>query len=266
MGGKALSTAVLVGERAADVSVRQVGSGVVAARVALATGAPEDPRPALRASLRRMLQLDVDLEPFWSLCDGRPGLAHVRPRSAGYLMQSPTLFEDLMKILFTTNCSWALTRSMARNLVEALGVPAPSGRKAFPGAAACARQPESFWREVVKAGYRAPHCRAISGAFASGELSEAHFADPELATEEVRRRVLALPGFGAYAAGHVLRGLGRCDDLALDSWCRARMAAMLGRKKAPKDAWFERRYKPFGTYAGLALWCELTGEGLEGAL
>jgi N-glycosylase/DNA lyase len=147
---------------------------------------------------------------------------------------------------------------MARRLVDALGTAAPSGARAFPDAAACAAQREPFWRDVVRAGDRARACRELATGFASGRLAEERYAERGLPTEEVRRRLLALNGFGPYAAGQALRLLGRHDDLALDSWCRATLARQLGRRRAPSDAAIARRYRDFGAFAGLALWCDLT--------
>ena len=69
---------------------------------------------------------------------------------------------------------------------------------------------------------------------------------------------MQLRGFGPYAAGQALRLLGRYDDLALDSWCRARLAQRSTRGVAPSDATIERRYARFGRYKGLALWMDLT--------
>lgn len=256
----ALDTAVEVGGRGFDVRVVAGGNGALTARVAGAQPPAAADAAQLRAGLRRMLRLDVDLGPFWITCAEHPRLAWVPAARAGHLMQSPTLFEDLMKILFTTNCSWSLTRSMTANLVGALGVAAPSGRSAFPTAAACAREPESFWRNIVRAGYRAPHCVALANDFASGSARVAGLEDPTIPVDELRRRLLALPGFGPYAVGHALRGLGHYEDLALDSWCRAKMATLLGRRKPPSDVWFTRTYRRFGRFAGLALWMELTAD------
>ena len=76
----------------------------------------------------------------------------------------------------------------------------------------------------------------------------------------MRKRLLGLPGFGPYATGQALRLLGRYEDLALDSWCRNKIADVLGRKKPPKDSIIARRYKHFGAYCGLALWLDLTAD------
>jgi 3-methyladenine DNA glycosylase/8-oxoguanine DNA glycosylase len=261
---RGLQTVVEVAGTGVDVTATSAAEGsvrVVATKASTWTAAQKH---LLRSSLRRMLRLDVDLSGFWSICADSSSLAWVPERRAGHLMQSPTLFEDLLKILFTTNCSWSLTRTMARRLVDALGVAGPSGDRGFPSAMACAEQPESFWRDDVRAGYRARHCVALSKAFAEGGSAVADLEDPGVSTAELRGRLLALPGFGPYAVGHALRGLGRYDDLALDSWCRAKMRDMLGRKEPPKDSWFERRYRGFGRFAGLALWMDLTADWHEG--
>lgn len=210
----------------------------------------------LRAALRRTLALDRELEPFWRRCAEVPRLAWVGERGAGRLMRSPTLFEDLLKLLFTTNCAWSNTLSMVTRTTEALGRRGPSGRRAFPSAAACAREPESFWREQVRVGYRAPHCKELAEGFAAGEL-DARLDDPSLPTAELRRRLLALPGFGPYAAGQALRLLGRFDDLALDSWVRKR-AAELHELATGDDRAIAERYAEFEEYAGLALWMDVT--------
>jgi 3-methyladenine DNA glycosylase/8-oxoguanine DNA glycosylase len=223
-------------------------------------------RPALeqvRAALRHSLALDLPLEPFWSRCAGTPRLAWVPERGAGRLMRSPSLFEDLLKLLMTTNCAWSNTMSMVAHTTAKLGRAGPSGVRAFPSARTCAEQTERFWREQIRVGYRAPHCRTLAESFASGELRGADFTDPELSTNELRKRLLALPGFGPYAAGQALRLLGRFDDLALDSWVRKRAAELHGLPPGD-DAAIARRYAEFERYAGLALWLDVTRAWHEG--
>ncbi|MFV8753350.1 Fe-S cluster assembly protein HesB [Nannocystaceae bacterium ST9] len=223
------------------------------ARRALTRGELEQVRRALATSLA----LDIDLAPFWKQCRTIERLRWVPSLGAGRLLRSPALFEDLLKLLFTTNCTWANTVSMVRRTCDALGRRGPAGVPAFPSAATCARQGESFWRDEVRVGYRAPHCRSIAEDFARGRLSPDHFEDPELPTPELRRRLLALPGFGPYAAGQALRLLGRFDDLAIDAWVRKQAAELHG-LPAGDDRALTRRYAEFGRYAGLALWMDVT--------
>lgn len=257
---KQLETTIgLDATRAVDVRLCPSPGGVTA-RIASAAALDRATGADLRAALRRTFRLDVDLAEFWTECRRHERLAWVPRKRAGHLMQSPTLFEDLLRLLFTTNCSWAATRLMCARTIDALGPTAPSGRKAFPAAAICAAQPESFWRETVRTGYRAKSCRLLAEGFASGSLRSESFEDPTLEHDELRSRLLALPGFGPYAVGHALRGLGHFEELALDSWVRARMATQLGRRKPPSDRWFEREYARFGRFRGLALWMELTAD------
>lgn len=212
------------------------------------------------AALTHMLRLEDDLAPFWRLCAGEPRLAWVARRGAGRLTRSPALFEDLAKLLMTTNCSWAATRNMTARLVAALGAHTPSGRRAFPSAEVCAERSERFFREEGRLGYRAGALRTLARDFARGALRPADFQDPRLPTDELRERLLALPGFGPYAAGQALRLLGRYDDFALDSWCRARLGALAKSGRAPSERTLRRRYARYGAWRGLALWMDLTAD------
>jgi N-glycosylase/DNA lyase len=265
--GKGLfSTVVCRDERALDVSLTAGRTpGRLAVEVAgAATGssaAEAKDGAAVRQALSRMLRLDHDFEPFWKRCRSRPTVAWSARRGAGRLLASATLFEDLLKILFTTNCSFSATSRMVRRLCDALGPRAPSGRRGFPSAARCAAQPAHFWSDVVRAGYRGRAAQALAERFAAGTArAERELSDPTVPTTELRHRLLALPGFGPYAVGQGLRLLGRHDDLALDSWCRSRLADLHGRRRPLSDRSIERRYAPHGEDKGLVLWLELTAE------
>jgi len=214
----------------------------------------------LRKELRRMLRTDVDLEDFWRVCRRHEGLAWVARRRAGHLMQSTELFEDLLKLLFTTNCSWAATKKMCERLVNSLGSKTPDGHSCFPSARVCAQQTEGFYRDVVRAGYRSKHCLELARLFDQGTVSEEHFVQATDDGNNCRQRLLSLSGFGPYAVGQALRGLQQYEDLALDSWCRAKLAEKSRRKKPPSDASIERRYAKYGAYKGLALWMDLTAD------
>lgn len=250
-------TVLRLGDEAVDC---EVTSGARGLRVNLGAHDPLTAAQLRRArgQLAHMLRLDDELDAFWSLCAATPRLRWAARRGAGRLLRSASVFEDLIKLLFTTNCNWSLTEAMTRNLV-ATGKPAPSGARAFPTAAEC-DQGERFFRDEVRTGYRARACAALAARFASGELRDEQFLDPEQPTESLWQRLIALDGFGPYAAGQAMRLLGHYEQLALDSWCRARLAQMLGRSKPPSDQAVHRQYRPFGAFAGLALWCDLTAE------
>ena len=68
---------------------------------------------------------------------------------------------------------------------------------------------------------------------------------------------MALPGFGPYAAGNMLRLLGRFEHLALDSWVTKAWERRFPRRKATETA-ISRRLARYGAYRGLAFWLLVT--------
>ena len=97
-------------------------------------------KAGLLKDIRHVLRIDDDLSAFYHLAKKDENLAWVTGINAGRLLRSPTVFEDLVKTICTTNCSWALTKKMVTNLVEKLGEPSKKGRKAFPTAEAMASE------------------------------------------------------------------------------------------------------------------------------
>lgn len=254
-----LHTPLLLADRVVDLGIRS-GSGHLNLRIHTGGPVPRPEQGELKRQVRRMLNLDLQLAEFWKLCAPRAGgRAWIAKAGAGRLLRAPTLFEDLLKILFTTNCSWAATRGMCRNLVEALGPRSADGTRAFPSAQRCAAKSARFWRERVRVGYRAEAATELSRAFVRQGLEERLLAlreDPAA----LRAELSELRGFGPYAVGQAMRLLGCFEELALDSWCRARLRQIHDLDKAPADAWVADRYRSFGTWSGLALWLDLIGE------
>ncbi len=88
----------------------------------------------------RILRLDEDLSGFYEAARDDPDLSWVTT-GAGRMLRSPTVFEDVIKTICTTNCAWTATVRMATVLVSELGVEAPDGRRTFPSPPACWRSP-----------------------------------------------------------------------------------------------------------------------------
>jgi N-glycosylase/DNA lyase len=177
------------------------------------------------------------------------------------MVRSPTVFEDVVKTICTTNCAWSATVRMATALVSELGIEAPDGRRSFPTSAAMAEADEEFYRDVVRAGYRGPYLRSLAVQVAEGTLDLEELNDPELPDDEVAERLLTLPGCGPYATAHMMMLLGRYSRLILDSWTRPKYARVNGRKAA--DRTIERRFRRYRDYAGLAFWLYLTRDWVE---
>ena len=206
-------------------------------------------------AVRQMLRLDADLSAFYAVAAADPELSWAAV-GAGRLMRSPTVFEDVVKTICTTNCAWSATVRMTTALVDHLGLEAPGGRRAFPTPAAMAGADEAFYRDVVRAGYRGAYLRSLAESVAEGRLDLESLNDPELSDDEVADRLIALPGCGPYATAHIMMLLGRYSRLVLDSWTRPTYARLRGRKAA--DRTIERRFRSYRDYAGLAFWLYLT--------
>ena len=217
---------------------------------------------------RHVLRLDEDLSPFYDRARDDPDLAWAAAAGAGRLVRNPTVFEEVVKTICTTNCAWSGTVRMVGALVEHLGEPSagappdgPLGR-VFPTSAAMAEASLDFYRDVVRAGYRGAYLRSLAEDVAAGALDLEELADPAVPDDEVAARLLALPGVGPYAAAHVMMLLGRYSRLVLDSWTRPKYASLTG-GRAKKDATIERRFRRYGPYAGLAFWVFLTRDWVE---
>ena len=222
--------------------------------------------PKLTKTVAHMFRLDEDLSGFYELVRDDPALDWCAS-GAGRMLRAPTVFEDVVKTICTTNTAWSGTRKMTAALVDNLGVEAPGGGRTFPTPQAMAEANEAFYRDVIRAGYRGPYLKTLGEDVAVGRLDLEELNDPELPEDEVAARLLALPGVGPYAAAHVmLTSLSRYSRLVLDSWTRPTYGKLAGARSALKDATIERRFKRYGEWAGLAFWLYLTRNWVEEGL
>jgi N-glycosylase/DNA lyase len=219
----------------------------------------------LKRTVAHMFRLDEDLSGFYELV--REDDLSWCALGAGRMLRAPTVFEDVVKTVCTTNTAWSGTRKMTAALVNHLGVKAPGGGRTFPTAKAMAEADEAFYRDVVRAGYRGPYLKVLATNVAEGRIDLEQLNDRELPDDEVAARLLALPGVGPYAAAHImLTSLGRYSRLVLDSWTRPTYVKLAGARRALKDATIERRFKRYGEWAGLAFWLYLTRSWVEDGL
>ena len=235
------------------------------ARIDVIGPSPATPaRDAITAAVARVLHLDQDLSAFYAMAAEDPQLSWAAT-GAGRMLRSPTVWEDVVKTLCTTNCSWGLTVTMVNALVTNLGHAASGDRdalhNAFPTADVMASQDERFYRDVIRTGYRAPRFIELAELQATGAIDlEALGAASrdEVPDEEVERQLLELPGIGPYAAAHVMMTIGRNSKLILDSWTRPKYARVTGARRQPTDAQIIKRFRRYGPEAGLAFWLAVT--------
>lgn len=207
---------------------------------------------------KHILRLDENLNDFYKLTKKQKNLKWIGEANAGRLVRSPTVFEDLVKTICTTNCSWSLTRNMTRNLVEKLGLPTKNGKKSFPTAEAMASQTPEFYRDEIRAGYRSPYFFEIAEKVASGKINPESWLDSDLPTAELKKEMKSIKGVGDYAAENLLKLVGRYDGLALDSWLRAQFYKKHNNETVCEDKQIRDFYENFGTWRGLAIWCDMT--------
>jgi N-glycosylase/DNA lyase len=216
-------------------------------------------RAEAAAVVRSVLRLDENLASARAVLAGAPALLGCVEAGGGRILRAPSAFEDTAKMLCTINCSWSLTRLMVTRMVEAAGPAAPDGTRAFPTAPLLARRPLRFFKDVVRAGYRAPYLKELAERVTDGELDLEGLRDPSMPGEAAYERLRSIKGIGPYAADNLMRLLGHHDRLGLDSWCRARYLKLYpNTRRAGVDAAIARRYRAFAPYRGLAMWLDLT--------
>ncbi|HEX2758177.1 MAG TPA: Fe-S cluster assembly protein HesB, partial [Thermoanaerobaculia bacterium] len=117
---KTLGLIFLEGEDPVQMVVAERTNGLVVKATALAPSAraSRGRSQGIRRVLERVLDLKANLSSFHSSCAGDPRFAWVARRGAGRILRAPTLFEDAVKVLATTNCTWGLTKIMVKNLIE----------------------------------------------------------------------------------------------------------------------------------------------------
>jgi len=208
------------------------------------------------------LMLDEDLSPFYSMLEGYPEFSWVVEIGAGRSVRCPTVFEDVVKTICTTNASWALTKGMTRRLCEKLGDHYSDDSHSFPIPHQLAASTEEFMRAEVKSGYRSPYLVELARKIVEGELDVEAWKGSPLDSASLKKEVLKIKGVGQFAADNIMKLLGRYDFLALDSWMRRRFTEIHGEGRDVPDAEIEEHYAPFREWKGLVLQLDVSKEFL----
>ena len=213
--------------------------------------------------------LDLDFSRFYAAARGEPKLAQAKKLAHGRVLRSPTLFEDVIKTILTTNTLWTATKNMTRRLVDELGAShrdapqsttpaAPLGaganNKAFPTPEAIAASSPEFLKEKIRVGYRASAIHQLAVRVASGQFDLESCKMSDLPTLELRKELLKINGVGPYAAANLLLILGRTDFIPIDSWALKLVSQEWhdGKPVTPRDV--EKHFEDWGEFKGLAFW------------
>jgi 3-methyladenine DNA glycosylase/8-oxoguanine DNA glycosylase len=203
-----------------------------------------------------MLGLDQDFSAFYAVARGEPKLAQVEERAQGRILRSPTLFEDTVKTILTTNASWHQTIRMAAALVSQFGTPLasdPTGH-AFPAPDRLSVTDEETLRSLGPLGYRAPYVLELARSVTSGALDLESLKTADIPTAELRKRLLAIRGVGQYATANLLMLLARYDFVPVDSWALNMVSHEWYNGERVGRAEVEAAFERWGDWKGLAYW------------
>jgi N-glycosylase/DNA lyase len=212
----------------------------------------------LKTQIASCMRLNEDFVEFYRFIKPSPQYRWILKAGAGRLLRAPTLFEDIVKMICTTNCSWALTEIMTGNLTKIFGQEFDGTAYTFPEPETIAGSTESFLRKHIRAGYRSPYILEFAERAADKTLDVESWRREPLPTEELFKRLRSIKGIGEYAAGNLLRLLGHYDRLGLDSWVRGKYYELHHAGRKVSDSTIEKHYSSFGMWRGLVFWLEMT--------
>ncbi len=241
----------LASGRVVELNLREA-SGGVSVEVAGSLTAAE--KSEVKSKVSWMLGLDMDFTEFYALARKEPKLKNAQKKAQGRVLRCPTLFEDVIKTILTTNTLWAATRRMCLNLVTQFGdgLPGDTSRHAFPIPIALAGTSEAVLRTQTRLGYRAPYILDLARRVAEGTLDLESLKNSEIPTLELRKALLAIKGVGSYAAANLLIILGRYDFLPVDSWALKMVSKEWHAGQAVRPAQVEEAFQKWGKWKGLA--------------
>ena len=214
-----------------------------------------------------MFGLNMDFSLFYRASRVEPKLIHAKKLARGRVLRSPTLFEDVIKTILTTNTLWAATKNMTLKLVNELGDPLQSGgrvapnategrteTKAFPTPEAIAASSPEFLKEKIRVGYRAPAIHQLAVRVTSGKFDLEALKASDLSTLELRKELLTINGVGPYAAANLLMILGKHDFIPIDSYALKMVSNEWYRGESITAKEVEKRFERWGEFKGLAFW------------
>jgi AraC family transcriptional regulator of adaptative response / DNA-3-methyladenine glycosylase II len=215
--------------------------------------------PAAVERCRRLLDLDADPVAVDTFLAADPLLEPLVRKHPGLRVPGHVDgFEVLVRAIVGQQVSVAGARTVLGRIVDALGepLPAPEGDVVtrFPAAEVLAEAPDEA---LPMPATRAATIRRAAAAVAAGDLA----VGPGVDRDELRARLVAIPGIGGWTADYVaLRALGDPDVfLPSDLGVRRALEALGGPREARRAERRAEAWRPWRSYALTHLWTTLTG-------
>ncbi|MCJ7773988.1 MAG: hypothetical protein MUP22_12745 [Desulfobacterales bacterium] len=213
----------------------------------------------IRENVRYMLRLDEDLDEFYALSKNKGAPWKYLPQGKGYLLRSPDIFEEIAKVICTTNIQWGGTKRMVRELVENFGYPylKDASLKTFPTPGSILAVSLQEFKNRVRLGYRADYIYLLAKQVDSGTLAPSDLLDKSLPTQTIKKRLLSIKGVGNYAAATMLMLLGRYDHIPSDTIFRDFMKAKYFQNKDFSEEEGVLVFEEWGKWKYLAYWYDM---------
>ena len=163
----------------------------------------------IKNMMGRIFRLDEDLDGFYGMCKNLPQFSYVARENRGRILRCPSLFEDILKTVFTTNCTWKNTEMMAENLCSLCD-------DCFPTPQEIVGLGIEALKAKVKLGYRAEYVYEFSKKVIEGQFDLDTWETID-DTQELKEKIRSIKGVGEYSAHHIMMLLGNYSFLPLDS-------------------------------------------------
>lgn len=173
----------------------------------------------IQHAVNRALDLSTDTTELYKLSKTiNPASAALIKQGAGRLLRAPCLWEDAAKTLFTTNCSWALTKIMSAAACSSVFSQATSQNAfPFPSAEKISRITPAKLKDKMRVGYRAPFIKNLAKVFSKeNDLTRLE----RFSENDLRAFFSNINGFGPYATNHILILCGFYNQVPVDSVVR----------------------------------------------
>ncbi|MFZ4656978.1 MAG: DNA-3-methyladenine glycosylase family protein [Caldilineaceae bacterium] len=208
------------------------------------------------SKVRWMLKLDEDFAAFYALVAAHPHIGRVVAQGRGRLLRSPTLWEDVVKTIATTNVTWGNTKSMIGRLVDHLGAPFPLNPtlRAFPTPAQVAAADPALFASSIRMGYRNAYVQTLAQEIVTGARDLEALKTAQRSAVETKKAVKSIKGIGDYAAHTLMMLLGHYSELPIDSELRSHVTRRYFAGEARPDKEMAAIYDAWGDWKYLAYW------------
>lgn len=238
--------AVYLDDQPVDITAWQKGDLIEASLISHSKLSQDHIKKA-KELISRALCLATDTDDLLNTAERiDPDCAKLIKKGAGRLLHAPTLWEDAAKTLFTTNCSWVLTKKMCEAVCsKTFSDRTPSGIYPFPPPQKFIKFSVGKLKSLMPIGYRAEYFIALSKNFSK---------DPKLDNIEsngfnhieAHNCVKQLRGFGDYAIAHLLVLAGYYNEIPIDTVVVSYLKENY-RVRKPKS-FIDRKYRKWGKY------------------